>query len=775
MNSIFKPAIKLMNRLHYKVKLILMGMIVFVVVFTLTFQLVSASLDLKKFSQKEIYGVEYINPIMNLMIKLQDYRQLTFNAQQNLPVDKTNINSLKDEISLLIDSIDDKNMEYGQMFGTNQAWATIKSQWKEIETANKTNNYATLADYSTIIKNIHVLIVTSCDASNLTLDPDIDTYYLMDTYCTKLPRFSEDVALIRLLASDALQKQSISAENKDRITIMRALINNFNKPGIAENINKITQYNSSQLQILDDLKKDLVADTESNDKLLGASIVTNMISGQAQELYNGYSTLLEITDKLIDKTGVSLVSLLKIRLNSILNGLYTNLSLAILGTGLLIYLFIGVYISTMTSIRQLANGSDELAKGGLDAHVDLEANDELRNVARSFNTMKDIMYHVISETEDITNCSKQGHLTKRMSLEDKKGFVKKLAVAINEMNDTFEKILADIIRIFDAIANGNLEPRINNEYQGVFNELKENVNTTITNLQNLIHEIKLSADLIRKASEDIAHGNSDLAKRTEQQATFLEETSTSTEQLTANVKQNAENAKQANALAQTASSVATKGGKIVNEVVETMATINESSRKVVDIIGVIDGIAFQTNLLALNAAVEAARAGDQGRGFVVVATEVRNLAQRTSAAAKEIKELIINSVDNISIGVKLVEQAGKTMGEIVTAIDQVTGIMGEITIASSEQSVGIEQVNQAVTQMEKVVDQNVTLVDQAATTAESLKAQTNRMNELVSLFKFDTSFKKMPMHEEPSKPVKQEKQLLLKEQANQDRDNWEEF
>src|SRR5512147_2455503 len=239
-------------------------------------------------------------------------------------------------------------------------------------------------------------------------------------------------------------------------------------------------------------------------------------------------------------------------------------------------------------------------------------------------------------------------------------------------------------------------------------------------LVRVVSQVRSGTDTVATASSQIAAGNLDLSSRTEEQASSLEETASSMEELTSTVKQNAENARQANQLAIGSSDVAGKGGAVVSQVVTTMDAINEASRKIVDIISVIDGIAFQTNILALNAAVEAARAGEQGRGFAVVAGEVRNLAQRSAAAAKEIKTLIGDSVDKVENGSKLVANAGQTMDEIVTSIKRVTDIMAEISAASAEQSAGIEQVNTAITQMDEVTQQNAALVEEAAAAAESL-------------------------------------------------------
>jgi len=256
-------------------------------------------------------------------------------------------------------------------------------------------------------------------------------------------------------------------------------------------------------------------------------------------------------------------------------------------------------------------------------------------------------------------------------------------------------------------------------------------------LAKIVAEVRHGTESIASASSQIASGNLDLSSRTEQQAGSLEETASSMEELTSTVKQNADNARQANSLALSASDIACRGGAVVAEVVETMGAINESSKKIVDIIAVIDGIAFQTNILALNAAVEAARAGEQGRGFAVVAAEVRNLAQRSAAAAKEIKTLIGDSVEKVDSGSRLVDQAGATMQDVVESVRRVADIISEITGASAEQTSGIEQINQAITQMDEVTQQNAALVEEAAAASEALREQADRLSHLVAVFRID--------------------------------------
>lgn len=288
--------------------------------------------------------------------------------------------------------------------------------------------------------------------------------------------------------------------------------------------------------------------------------------------------------------------------------------------------------------------------------------------------------------------------------------------------------------IASAVAAGDLSMHIDFDSRDS-NSLLAALKEMQTRLQNMVAGIKMSAETIKIASAEISSGNTDLSSRTESQASSLEETASSMETLTDTVKQNADNARQANQMVNVASNVALRGGEVVNQVVTTMNDINQSSKKIVDIISVIDGIAFQTNILALNAAVEAARAGEQGRGFAVVASEVRNLAQRSAAAAKEIKTLISDSVEKVQSGSQLVDQAGQTMGEVVDSVKRVSDIMSEITAASQEQSTGIQEIGRAVAQMDEMTQQNSALVEQAAAAAESLEDQANQLTSSLEVFK----------------------------------------
>jgi methyl-accepting chemotaxis protein len=370
-------------------------------------------------------------------------------------------------------------------------------------------------------------------------------------------------------------------------------------------------------------------------------------------------------------------------------------------------------------------------------------------------------------------------------MNGKQGYTKILSELLNKLCTVTDTGLRDVMRVAQSLADADLTRKISTVYPGLFGQTIDAVNTTVDNLTKLVIEVKVSVDSIGTASKEIASGNLDLSKRTEEQASSLEETAASMDVLTSTVKQNSENANKANQMAQSASSVAAKGGAAVHQVVGTMSSINESSRKIVDIISVIDGIAFQTNILALNAAVEAARAGEQGRGFAVVAAEVRNLAQRSAAAAKEIKSLISDSVEKVDLGTKLVDEAGRTMEEIVNAVKRVTDIMAEISAASNEQSVEIEQVHKGVTQMDAVTQQNAALVEQAAAASESLQEEASSLSHSVSVFKLQEtrqiahSFAKPPVKSTRAPVVKKlgfaSKPKIISGKVGKPEDEWEEF
>jgi len=338
------------------------------------------------------------------------------------------------------------------------------------------------------------------------------------------------------------------------------------------------------------------------------------------------------------------------------------------------------------------------------------------------------------EIDSLVEASANGDLSKRIDPIGKTGFFKKLAVGLNQTVESTDSFLRDMGVVLSAMSDGDLTKAIHKDYKGSFGELKLDVNTTINKLTDIITRIRDSSGLVHSASNEIYQGNDDLSRRTEAQASSLEETAASMEEITSTVKESSTNASEANGMSTSAKKKAAEGGQVVKGAIEAMGEILESSNKIYDIIGVIDEIAFQTNLLALNAAVEAARAGEQGRGFAVVAGEVRTLSQRSAAAAKEIKDLIRDSMTKVESGSKLVNESGETLGEIVTAIDDVASRVEGIANSAAEQHAGIGQINQAITQMDDMTQQNAALVEEASAASEALSEQAGILNNLVGFF-----------------------------------------
>ena len=409
--------------------------------------------------------------------------------------------------------------------------------------------------------------------------------------------------------------------------------------------------------------------------------------------------------------------------------------------------FEGEYRAMAKGVNEMVNGHltvkrkamgcvAEFGRGNFEAELE-QFPGKKAFINETVEKVRENLKALIADANMLSDAALAGKLDTRADVSRHEGDFRKIVGGVNETLDAVVGPINEVKRVMLGLAEGDLRQKIDGTYHGEFKVLQEAVNDSMDKLKELISGIKGAADTINTGAKEIAAGNTNLSQRTEEQASSLEETASSMEELTSTVKQNADNARQANQLAHGASDVATKGGDKVREVVVTMGAITESSRKISDIIQVIDGIAFQTNILALNAAVEAARAGEQGRGFAVVAGEVRNLAQRSAGAAKEIKTLIGDSVETVEGGSKLVEEAGATMEEIVTAVKRVTDIMAEISAASDEQSQGIEQVSTAVAQMDEVTQQNAALVEESAAAAGSMEDQAHNLAEAVAIFRID--------------------------------------
>jgi len=359
-------------------------------------------------------------------------------------------------------------------------------------------------------------------------------------------------------------------------------------------------------------------------------------------------------------------------------------------------------------------------------------------ITRTMNQVRDNLSAINAEIKRLSIAAAQGDFTQRGDVARFEHDFRAMIDGLNTMMVSTDQNIGQISGMLQAIAAGDLTRRMQGDFKGIFAQMRDDANRSAEQLAGIIVGIQQASSSINIAASEISSGNNDLSRRTEQQAANLEETAASMEELTTTVRNNAEHARKANQLTLSAADVAQQGGSVVGQVVTTMSEIEASSKKIADIITVIDGIAFQTNILALNAAVEAARAGEQGRGFAVVATEVRSLAQRSATAAREIKDLIEDSTGKVSEGAQLAGEAGRTMGEIVASVQQVTEIMTEISGASQEQAAGIEQINQTIMQMDEATQKNAALVEEAAASAGSMEQQAGTLAQAVAMFKLDT-------------------------------------
>ena len=644
MKALFKPATKLMGSLRFSAKFALVSLLFILPIAFLSWMLVSELNSTIAFAEKERVGVAYNRALISMLQHVQHHRGLAGGLLNGDKSFAPRVEAKQAEIAKDLEEIEALERAHGGALNSAKQWSETKAKWLELKAklAGMTGKQSYEA-HTALARVFLDFIAHVGDASNLTLDPDIDSYYLMDTFLSKLPESAEAAGQARAFGMGIVTRKKMEAEEKANLMVLLAGAEAGYKSSLS-NLDKAFRENAGVAEKLKDAKP-LVASMEkfiaaARNKVINADPVAispqDYYAVSTQAIDENFKVNAQVVAEL-DGLLVKRISAKNLRKHQILAGEALALLLAA-------YLLIGFYLAVNASLWSAVAAADAIAGGNLSTQIEVNSKDETGQ----------------------------------------------LLLALKRMNES---------------------------------------------LRDVVGKVRSASDSIGTASSEIAAGNHDLSSRTEEQASSLEETASSMEELTATVKQNADNAKQANQVAASASSVAAKGGQVVSQVVDTMGAIHASSKKIADIISVIDGIAFQTNILALNAAVEAARAGEQGRGFAVVASEVRSLAQKSAGAAKEIKGLIEDSVSKVDSGSKLVDSAGQTMEEVVAAVKRVTDIMSEISAASAEQSSGIEQVNQAITQMDQVTQQNAALVEESAAAAESMREQAVGLIGSVSVFK----------------------------------------
>ncbi|MES2106559.1 MAG: methyl-accepting chemotaxis protein [Pseudomonadota bacterium] len=642
MQFILSPAIALMQRLRLFPKFFIVAVLFAVPALLVTGLLINELNKSISFAEQERAGVQQVRMAQDLLKQTQQHRGLRHLALAGNAAAKEGALKTQEKITGTLTAFDTLQQAYPKM-ALGPALNAVKQSWagllQKMPAAKGKDSYA---DHTALIGQLYKLNTQIADRSNLTLDPEVDTYYLIGMFAKTLPELAEGISDIASRGAayidtgllepneDLLINSDVMLAKRDLARIPGQMEAMFREnPGFKAKLDSQQAVIPANLEFLERAKNEVL-------NTLNQTSGTEFLAAGSKNV-DGLYVFANAAADLLDITLQARIERDVMRRNLVLAAICVTLLVAA-------YLLGGFYVSFSGEVRALSEAVSRVASGDLSTKIFSHGNDEI----------------------------------------------------------------AQLLNAFDGMSAG---------------------------LAKLVADIRKGTENIATASREIAHGNADLSSRTEQQAGSLEETSASMEELTGAVKQNATGAGHANENALSAAAVARDGGVAVARVIDTMGAIQQSSKKISDIIGVIDSIAFQTNILALNAAVEAARAGEQGRGFAVVATEVRNLAQRSAAAAKEIKTLITASVEQVSVGSKQVQMAGATMDQILSSIQSVTDTMQEITSASAEQSSGIEQVNHALGQMDEITQQNAALVEQAAAAAESMHDQAIKLAQAVAVFK----------------------------------------
>lgn len=687
---------KLLENISLKSKLAIIIVSLLTPIFVLGYLLISEKTIAIEFAQKEIHGVSYMRPVRSVLQHVTEHRGMV-NAYLNGDTSfHDQIIAERSAIAEDIKAVDAMENQHGTLLDSSAEWRAIKTDWQNLA-GSSLNAEAkdSFVRHTALAEKIIGLIARVGDTSNLILDPDLDSYYLMDLVVLKLPTLLEELGLLRGTVSGLAASATMSDDDKIRVAMMAGNLR-LMVAGVERSGNVAFENNATLEPRLGRHIDDLTAVTNQFLQLVEQQVVrASFIDVSAQEVFESGTRSIDLDLRLYDETSPILVELLELRIATLntkkymaLTAVGINLLLSILLTGLTIR-------SITTPLQQLGEAANAMASGNLNGTI------------------------------------------KRLNSKDEMGW---LMHSLKTLQKNLDARVKDIARVMRAMSQGNLREKITDDYEGDFSQVKEDVNATLDKLSDAIGQIKNTADSVAEGASEISQGNTALQGRTEEQASNLEETAATMQSMTDNVNQNAKNAVQASQLADEARQHAEKGGEVVGAAIAAMAEINRSSRKISDITGVIDEIAFQTNLLALNASVEAARAGEHGRGFAVVASEVRNLAQRSAQSAKQIKDLIEDSVGKVEDGSRLVDESGITLNDIVGGVTQVSEIIAEIAEASQEQSSGIVQVNKAVNEMDDMTQQNSAMVEQTNAASETLNDLARRLSQLVAFFNFDHGF-----------------------------------
>ena len=636
-----------LNRLRIWQKLVLLVAVLFVPIILLTYLLVAEKNLAIDFAHEEIMGVQYLQPVRTLLQHLAEHRGMSTAYLSGDASFREKIMAKQNQLAEDVKSVDVADAQYSGVLDSSRRWQAIKTDWQNLNTHTlQLTAQDNFARHTAIIEQLLDLISHIGVTSNLVLDPDPDSYHLMDVIVGRLPFLVEHLGQIRGMTVGIVARQQVLKDDSIRLA---KLLGQFEmvQQGIQDDLDTVFESNASLKPALSAKWDALVAPMKAflaiAEQLARSEQVDAALS--PREVFTAGTQAIEGGFGLYDAAAPALLTLLQNRVAGFNEKKYTALGGILFCIVLALLLAYGITRVLVQSLRQAQEGASRIAAGELDSGaIPIAGNDEVSQLLRALDSTRE-------------------------------------------------------------------------------------------RLKTVVKEINAAADTVHSSASEIAQGSADLSQRTEEQASALEETASSMEELTSTVKQSADNAGQANQLAGAARTQAEQGGEVVDQAITAMSAINTSSRKIADIIGVIDEIAFQTNLLALNAAVEAARAGEQGRGFAVVAGEVRKLAQRSADAAKEIKSLITDSVAKVEDGGKLVEQSGKTLQEIVTAVKKVSDIVAEMAAAAREQASGIEQVNKAILQMDQATQQNAALVEETAAASQSMGEQARQLQTLMHFFK----------------------------------------